>query len=219
MDNTMCLERYLKAGISITMYTILPMLGFAAWVIGMPLFLYGGMMTSVSDAQGIFQTLFIFSLPMLLFFVVIPIFMQRKKNTSMDDLGLHFVRDKKSMILLTVNVFIALAIFTRLFQTAHSLKEAVPVMIQLCVIGLSEEVLCRGIIYLEINQTFHNKLAAVLISSVIFAFLFHSGDSDSANLFVRLPLGFAFAVVRCYTGSVYNSIVMHVWYNSLMFIL
>lgn len=219
MDNTMRLEGYVKAGISITMYTILPMLAFAAWVIGMPLFLYGGMITSVSDAQGIFQTLFIFSLPMLLFFVVIPVFMQRKNNTSMDDLGLCFVCDKKSMILLTVNVFIALAIFVRLFQSVHSLKEAVPVMMQLCVIGLSEEVLCRGIIYREINRTFHSQLAAVLISSVIFAFLFHSGDSDSANLFIRLPLGLAFAGVRCYTGSVYNSIAMHIWYNSLMFIL
>ena len=78
MDRANKLERLVKAGISISMYTILPLLAFLAWVIGVPLFIYGGMMTSVNEAQGIFQTVFIFSAPMILFFGIIPICIQIK---------------------------------------------------------------------------------------------------------------------------------------------
>lgn len=67
MDKGTIEERYVSAGIRTIMYTIIPMLAFLAWVIVMPLMLFGGMMTSVNDAQGLFQTLFVFSLPMLLF--------------------------------------------------------------------------------------------------------------------------------------------------------
>ena len=48
MDRANKLERLVKAGISISMYTILPLLAFLAWVIGVPLFIYGGMMTSTA---------------------------------------------------------------------------------------------------------------------------------------------------------------------------
>lgn len=219
MDSTNNSERLMKAGISISMYTILPILAFLAWVIGAPLFMYGGMMTSVNDAQGIFQTLFIFSAPMILFFGIIPICIQVKNKTSISDLGLKIDWNKRNIMLLCSNITILLIIFVKLIQEASDLRSVAPVIIQLCAIGISEEILCRGIIYHEIDNAFHSKIVSVLISSVIFAFLFHSGDSDLANLLVRLPLGLTFATMRCYTGNVYNSIVMHVWYNSLMFIL
>ena len=219
MDNAVQSEKYLKAGINIAMYTILPMLAFMAWVIGMPLFLYGGVITSVEDAQGPFQTLFIFSLPMLLFFGIVPVLLQLKKKTSVIDLGLCFQYNWQSIVTLVINILFALTIFTKLVLVIESLSEAVPVIFQLCAIGVSEEILCRCVIYHEIEHAFHNKAATIFISAVIFAFLFHSGDGDLTNLLVRLPLGLIFAAVRCYTGNIYNSIVMHIWYNSLMFIL
>lgn len=219
MDKGTTAERYVSAGIHTTMYTIVPMLAFLAWVIVMPIILFGGMMTSVNDAQGTFQTLFIFSLPMLLFFAAIPILLQVKKGISLKDLGLQFVRDKKNIILLLVNSFAAIVIISRIVVLEANISEAVPIIIQLCAIGISDEILCRGIIYHEIENGFHSKIAAVIVSSIIFAFLFHSGDTDLANLVIRFPLGIIFAALRCYTGNVYNGIVMHIWYNSLMFIL
>ncbi len=219
MDRANKLERLVKAGISISMYTILPLLAFLAWVIGVPLFIYGGMMTSVNEAQGIFQTVFIFSAPMILFFGIIPIYIQIKHKTSINDLGLKGCWNRRSIILLCCNITIALVMFIKLIQEFSDLKSVIPIIIQLCAIGISEEILCRGVIYHEIDNAFHSKILSIFISSIIFAFLFHSGDSDFVNLVVRLPLGLAFAIMRCYTGNVYNSIVMHVWYNSLMFIL
>lgn len=211
-------EEYLTAGIRISMYCILPMIGFMAWVLCVPILFYGGMITSVDDAQGLGQTVFIFSLPMLIFFGVIPVILHLKR-TSLMDLGLKFTADKKNLILFILNSSIVLVVFWQIIINAQSLEKALPVIIQLCIIGASEETLCRGIIYYEIDKGFHNKWISIILSSLIFAFLFHSGDTDLANLIIRMPLGIVLASVRCCTGNIYNSIIIHIWYNSLMFIL
>lgn len=107
----------------------------------------------------------------------------------------------------------------KLVLNFNSPVDAVPVVFQLCAIGISEEILCRGILYFEIKQGFHSNWLAIVLSSVIFAFLFHSGDTDLANLMVRLPLGVVLALLRSYTGNVYSSIIAHIWYNSWLFII
>lgn len=150
---------------------------------------------------------------------MIPILLQVKQGTSLKELGLQFERNKKSIVLLIVNCSVAIVIISRIVILEANMTEALPIVIQLCAIGISEEILCRGIIYHEIDKGFQNRVISIIISSIIFAFLFHSGDTDLANLFIRLPLGLLFAVIRCYSGNVYNGIVMHIWYNSLMFIL
>lgn len=212
-------EQYINAGIQVIMYTILPLLAFMGWVIGVPILLYGGMMTSVDDAQGLFQTLVVFSLPMLLFFVIVPVMVQLKNKVSLEELGLKLKIDKKNIILITINLSVVGYMFYRIVILGKSWDSVIPVLLQLCAIGISEEVLCRGVVSYKINQIINSKLICVLISSLIFAFLFHSGDTDLANLLVRLPLGLILGAVRYYTGNVYNSIAMHIWYNAFMFIL
>lgn len=175
------------------------------------------MITSVDDAQGLGQTLLVFSAPMLLFFVAIPVLFQLRR-VSVRELGIKFSHDKKNIVILGINCFIVIILLGKLVLNFNSLLDALPIVFQLCTIGISEEILCRGIIYHEIESGFGNKWFAVILSSMIFAFLFHSGDTDLANLAIRFPLGLTLALVRCYTGNVYSSIMMHIWYNSWMFI-
>lgn len=210
------LEHYFDGLISIAMYTIFPLIGLVAWVIAVPILLYGGVMSSLDDAKNAFQVLFIFSLPMLLFFVVIPLLRQVSKKVTLQDLGLKFDANRKNTILLLLNCGMVAYAFYRIIAAGGDLQRVIPILIQICVIGLTEEVLCRGIIYYEIKKIVNKEILCIIISSVIFGFIFHSGDSDMANLIVRFPLGLAFGSMRSYTGSVYNSIAMHTWYNALI---
>lgn len=212
-------EKYFSAAISIIMYSVLPLIAFAAWVIGIPILLYGGLIASVDDAQGLFQTLFVFSFPMFLFFVIIPIFLQKRKHMSMECIGVKWKNDRKNICILLVNICILAVCLGRLIVLYNNWSEVLPMIIQLCVIGISEEVLCRGIIYGEVHKATEKTWMAIIVSTFIFAFLFHSGDSDAANLFVRFPLGLIFALLRHYTGNVYSGAVMHTWYNTLMLII
>lgn len=219
MENTKAckVENYVLSGIRITMYTILPLLAFCAWVIGMPLLIYGGMITSVDSANGFFQTFLIFSFPMLLFFAIIPVAIKlRRKDVTLDDLGLIFHFNKKSVIPLLINGTIACFVIFKLFLAFGDAATALPVIIQLTAIGISEEILCRSVIFNEADKAFKNRIVTIILSSLIFAFMFHSGDSDAANLLVRVPLGIMFALMRHFTGNVYSSIGMHIWYNALM---
>lgn len=218
-EKTNSLEGYMETGIRVIMFTILPLLAFAMWVIIVPMLLYGGVMTNVDDAEGILQTIVIFSAPMLLFMAVLPLWLQRKRGISREELGLKMQWNKKNMVILIVNSLFAVFLISKITLVNGNLDKTIPMVIQLAVIGVSEEILCRGIIFGEINLAVKNKLLSTIISSLIFAFLFHSGDSDTANLLIRLPLGLVLGGIRCYTGNIYNSVVMHIWYNTLMLIL
>lgn len=99
MEKNNRMEQYLTASIRISMYCVLPMIGFMVWVLFVPILFYGGMMTSVDAAQGLGQTLFIFSLPMLFFFAVVPVSLHLKKR-SLKELGLKFSFEKKILLFL-----------------------------------------------------------------------------------------------------------------------
>lgn len=214
------MEEIVYAGLRIVGYSTVPLMAFMAWVVLVPLLLWGGMMTSVDDAKNIQQTVIIFSLPMVLFFAIVPVAVQRLRKIDFKDLGLKIKKYKRTFILLALNLITVVVVFVKVFSgRGAGAEECIAMMIQLTAIGIAEETLSRGIIYFEILNVFKSKAVAIIVSSLIFAFLFHSGDGDINNLLIRVPLGLVLALVRCYTGNLYNSIAMHVWYNSLMLIL
>lgn len=219
MHKELQVEKFFEGSVRVAMYAILPLLGFMAWVVIFPLVVYGGMMTDINNAQGITQTLLVFSFPMLLFFVLIPVLLECRKKVSMKELGLEFQVNKRNIIFLCANILIVLYMFGRLLAGGNPFQMVLPMLLQLSAIGISEEIICRCILYHETKQILHKDLWALLITSVIFGFLFHSGDGDMANLMVRVPLGLILGSVRWYTGNVYNSILMHIWYNTLMLVL
>lgn len=213
------LEEIVYAGIRIIGYSTIPLVAFIAWVMLMPLLLWGGMITSVDDAENITQTFVIFSFPMILFFVILPVIVQKLRGIGLKELGIKFVKKKRTLIMLAINLVIVIAVYTKVVYVMQlGVEELISMAIQLVVIGIAEETLSRGIIYYEIKNVFNSNVVAIIISSLIFAFLFHSGDGDLNNLLIRFPLGLVLALIRCHTGNIYNSVAIHVWYNSLMLI-
>ncbi len=219
MHKELQIEKVFEGIIRVAMFSVLPLLGFLAWVVVFPIIAYGGIMTDINSAQGIVQTLLVFSLPMLLFLAAIPVLLECRKKATFKELGLVFEKNKKNMILLCINVIAALCMFGKLIFSEDSFGTVFPMLVQLSAIGISEEIICRSVLYHETKQVLKKDLWALIITSFIFAFLFHSGDSDMANLAVRVPLGLMLGSVRWYTGNVYNSILIHIWYNTAMLVL
>ncbi len=215
-NKSLKMEHYFNGVIRVTMYTILPLIGLVAWVIGVPILLYGGVMSSLDYAENAFQVLFIFSLPMLLFLTLLPILLERNRKVSWQELGLKFEKSKKNVFFLALNLFVAIYSLYRMIISGGDLEKSLPIIMQMIVIGISEETICRGVIYHEIKSFLNKDLICVIISSLLFSFVFHSGDTDLANLLIRLPLGLVLGSARYYTGSIYNSIAMHIWYNALV---
>lgn len=79
------------------------------------------------------------------------------------------------------------------------------------VISFSEELFSRGIQFRYLFQRV-GKVGAILITSILFAFVLHLNEGILENLFVRLPLGLILCFVRVKFGLA-KSILLHWLYN------
>lgn len=82
--------------LKLSAYIILPLIGMIAWILISSSMINGNISTSVDSISGLFETIVIFSVPMLLFLAFIPLLVKIKiDNKSLNDLGLVFIRNKK----------------------------------------------------------------------------------------------------------------------------
>lgn len=91
-------------------------------------------------------------------------------------------------------------------------------ILHILAIGISEEIMLRSIVYDEVHSKF-NTVISVIITSLIFAFIYHSGSDWQSNLLIRFPLGVILSILRIKTNNIYSSILFHSWYNMLVLIL
>jgi len=92
---------------------------------------------------------------------------------------------------------------------------ALHVIIIYIVVGLSEEIIARGIIYRLLNEKLL-EFSSIILSALIFAFIFHSGQSGVTNLFIRFPMGIIFSFLYLYSGDLYSSIMFHTLYDIIV---
>ena len=203
--------------LKLSAYIILPLIGMIAWILISSSMINGNISTSVDSISGLFETIVIFSVPMLLFLAFIPLLVKIKiDNKSLNDLGLVFIRNKK---ILTLNILILVAvIFSFCTSNAFNSSEIPAMILHILAIGISEEIMLRSIVYDEVHSKF-NTVISVIITSLIFAFIYHSGSDWQSNLLIRFPLGVILSILRIKTNNIYSSILFHSWYNMLVLIL
>ena len=110
--------------LKLSAYIILPLIGMIAWILISSSMINGNISTSVDSISGLFETIVIFSVPMLLFLAFIPLLVKIKiDNKSLNDLGLFFIRNKKNIIILTLNILILVAV---IFHSALQMLSIVP---------------------------------------------------------------------------------------------
>ena len=206
--------------LKLSAYIILPLIGMIARILISSSMINGNISTSVDSISGLFETIVIFSVPMLLFLAFIPLLVKIKiDNKSLNDLGLVFIRNKKNIIILTLNILILVAvIFSFCTSNAFNSSEIPAMILHILAIGISEEIMLRSIVYDEVHSKF-NTVISVIITSLIFAFIYHSGSDWQSNLLIRFPLGVILSILRIKTNNIYSSILFHSWYNMLVLIL
>ncbi|QSZ26622.1 CPBP family intramembrane metalloprotease [Aceticella autotrophica] len=79
-------------------------------------------------------------------------------------------------------------------------------------VGLSEEILVRGVILKELKKIF-NVYYSIVIDALIFAFVFHANDNIEINLFIRFPLGLILGLIATRAKSIHPCVLLHWSYN------
>lgn len=95
--------------------------------------------------------------------------------------------------------------------------ESVLAVALVTVVAVSEETIFRGYLLLRLTATLRSTLAALVLSSVIFAV--GHGYEGSAGVITVGTMGFAFAVVYLWRGSLVAPIVMHFLQDFLAIVL
>lgn len=203
--------------LKLSTYIIIPLIAMMIWIVASSIIMCGSMTTSVDQMNGFMQTFVIFSTPMILFLAIIPVIIKVKyENKSLNELGLIYTNDKKNLIILAINIGILLIVAYRFIgQNTADPVSLISMITHICIIGITEEVMLRSIVYDEIRGKV-NTVMTVIITALIFAFVYHSASDAQSNLLVRFPLGLILATLRAKTDNVYSSIVFHIWYNMMV---
>nr|WP_245341845.1 CPBP family intramembrane glutamic endopeptidase [Enterococcus rivorum] len=94
-------------------------------------------------------------------------------------------------------------------------SEGIAIIVSFIVVALTEEFYSRGVLYSEIERMW-GRQTAVLLSSFIFAFLFHSNSEFVVNLLFRLPIALLLGILRKKTNSIYIGSAVHYIYNIIV---
>lgn len=198
---------------------ILPMIALVILILFSTKLVLGKIVGNINKVTDFWETILCFSLPMLLAIGVFPFLYElllKKKN--LHEIGLQYHASKKNNIVLIFNLMLLVTSFIMMFHLKMGTVYTLSIIISFLVVALTEEFMMRGIILNTLNEKLPWILSA-LVSSVLFAFVYHSSDVDSVNLVWRFPLGFVFCVVTKCSGSIYQSAIMHFWVNIMVNIL
>jgi len=173
----------------------------------------GGINTDVDNANTLPQTLVGFSFPMLIGLGVVPLFIKmRSEKKTFRELGFTMANPKLTIGLCAVSI--ALLVFAVIYgwddPTISGLMSII--VVHFLFVGISEETILRSVIYDETGKIFKGVLNCV-VTGLIFACAYHSGDDFVGNLMVRFPLGLLLGLLRYKSKSIYPAIAFHWAYD------
>lgn len=155
------------------------------------------------------------SIPVLFAYAVIPviIFLLVEKK-PLKDIGLR--KNKYRWMDVIDFLLIILFMFFLIVKGVFRSNVTIWIFHYLCV-AVAEEILVRGIILYEAEKIFYSSNISILISSIVFALVFHSVDGVSiANLLYRIPFGIIMAILYKSTGSLCTSVTIHWIYDAIL---
>ncbi|MDR3596028.1 type II CAAX endopeptidase family protein [Clostridium sp.] len=152
------------------------------------------------------------SIPIFISFALIPIYILKfTDKLTFNDIGLSGFKNRKAIIMniSILILFVSIVIYAQKFNTLISNYY---VFIHFMFIGISEEILSRGIIIHILSRNL-SKIVSMIISSLIFAFILHSNEDILTNLIIRVPLGIILGSMYLYTKNLSSSILLHWFYD------
>jgi membrane protease YdiL (CAAX protease family) len=133
-----------------------------------------------------------------------------------DDIGLNRPRSLSSLGLLWFPaIYICLFVALIVFRGTPPAGTILIIFLNTMMVGLSEEVACRGILYQGLRSRFA-PWTAILVSTALFGIVhvfngFNTGDFRAASIqaVTAFMTGIAFMGIRIRTGSLLPGIILH----------
>lgn len=158
------------------------------------------------------------TIPTFLCLAVFPVRTMKRNKISIKDFFICIPNTKNTIRRCMFYIFVSFAILI-VAGCMDSFKTTFWMFfIHYLSVAVSEEVLARGVILYYLKQLFRLPVA-IIISALIFAFVFHSNSNQLMNLCVRFPLGLIFSLITERTKSILPSICLHWGYDVLVTIL
>lgn len=142
-------------------------------------------------------------------FIIIPILVIRQRyDITLAEIGLK----KISAINLSIIIGTLLALYLYLINAGKT-EDLFFLSFQTFIVAFSEECWARGVLFYMLKKFTNNKIAIILISSLLFAFIIHLNRGGLENLMFRLPGAIIMGVVYSKTENLSYSMLIHFAYN------
>ena len=138
---------------------------------------------------------------------------KRMGAITLKDIGLKKISWHESVIIIVILLALGTVIYKRgIIDSALAF-----IILQQLIVCVSEEFWARGILICKLKQMKLSKLQILIVSSIAFAFLIHSGASLTENVIYRLPISIIFGLTFLSTGKLYLPIALHFLNNIIAY--
>ncbi|WMJ89083.1 CPBP family intramembrane glutamic endopeptidase [Anaerocolumna sp. MB42-C2] len=146
-------------------------------------------------------------------FIIYPILITKAKySVKMEEIGFGKISKIEKIFILIGSI---LGIIFILKERTISIEVLLGVVIQNLAVACSEETFARGILFYYTKRLVNSSILKILVSGIVFAFIFHSSDPLLLNLTYRLPMGLILAFVYSRTNNLSIPVFLHLVNNIL----
>lgn len=132
-------------------------------------------------------------------------------TVSRKDLGIHYQPILSTGLLVGTVLCLGKILFLKDFS-----KDVILIIVQNIFVAIGEEFVARACLFYLLRKMTNSETLIVLISTIIFVFVFHSNSSLTDNLIWRVPITLLLSFLYSRTNSVINCSILHMVYNVLV---
>lgn len=139
------------------------------------------------------------------------ILLRRLYSVKAIEVGVHYCPVSSTFILILS--LICLFFIIRFCQYP---KNILFLIIHNFFVAAGEEFVARGCLFYLLRKIARKESIVIILSTIIFVFIFHSNSSVIDNLIWRLPITILLSIVYSKTQSIVNSGLIHMTYNVIV---
>ncbi|MGH2332486.1 CPBP family intramembrane glutamic endopeptidase [Thermoanaerobacter mathranii] len=191
---------------------VIPITLLIAFLFITSIFLNRPIILDINKVTSLKDVISFFSIPVIFFLGVLPVLYKKVyEKESLYNIGLVYGRNRIYIFWMLVSFAILLASILSIYRIEQTLFFIL--VLHNFAVGLSEEILVRGVILTELKKIF-NVYSSIVIDALIFAFVFHANEDIKINLFIRFPLGLILALIATRAKSIHPCVLLHWAYNA-----
>lgn len=118
-----------------------------------------------------------------------------------------------------ISILILVSFIAVLFVFQEYTLKIMPFIFHFLIIAIVEEFLIRGIITDRLKEIFLQEWIVIILSALIFSFVFHSESGFFISLLSHTPFALLMSVIYKKTGSLEAPILIHWSYNVILTII